>query len=80
MLNLPFDKQAHAWAGAAIAAVLAPVNPWIAGAALLAAAVGKEIRDKLTGRGTPDRMDAVWTVAGGVAAVAVQWVVMQMSA
>ena len=66
MVKLPLDKQAHFWAGAAIAAsVTLYTNPLIGLAACIVAGVGKELRDA-TGRGTPDIWDAVATVAGAV--------------
>ena len=65
-MKLPLDKQAHFWAGAAIAAsVTLYTNPFIGLLACIAAGVGKELRDA-TGRGTPDVWDAVATVAGSV--------------
>lgn len=42
------------------------------GAAALAAAVGalKEVYDRVSGKGTPDVYDFVWTAAGGTAIAA----------
>tara|TARA_R110000850_G_C9826838_1_gene452953 strand:- start:651 stop:884 length:234 start_codon:yes stop_codon:yes gene_type:complete len=66
MMKLPLDKQAHFWAGAAIAAsVTLYTNPLIGLAACIVVSIGKELRDA-TGRGTPDVWDAVATVAGAV--------------
>ncbi len=65
-MKLPLDKQAHFWAGAAIAAsVTLYTNPFLGLLACIVAGVGKELRDA-TGRGTPDVWDAVATVAGSV--------------
>ncbi len=65
-MKLPLDKQAHFWAGAAIAAsVTLYTNPLIGLAACIVVGIGKELRDA-TGRGTPDVWDAVATVAGAV--------------
>lgn len=71
---LPYDKALHALAGAAIfsaaytlfhLAALPALE--IAAAAVVLAAVGKEIYDYIhCDRHTPDPMDALWTVAGGV--------------
>lgn len=64
MISFNADKITHTLAGAAIAAALLPwgVIPTIA--AVVLAAVGKELWD--IGRGTPDPIDALVTVAGGV--------------
>ena len=59
------DKITHTLAGAAIAAALLPWGVVPALLAVLVAAVGKELWDA-QGHGTPDRIDALVTVAGGV--------------
>ena len=59
------DKITHTLAGAAIAAALLPLGVIPALLAVLVAAVGKELWDA-QGHGTPDRIDALATVAGGV--------------
>lgn len=66
-MKLPIDKQAHFLAGAAIAATLALYTglPLWGILACIVAGVGKELYD-LTGRGTPDVMDALATIAGSV--------------
>lgn len=60
------DKITHTLAGAAIAAALLPFGLIPALLSVLAAAVGKEVWDA-QGHGTPDRIDALVTVAGGAA-------------
>ena len=63
---LDADKANHFAYGATLAAVGA-IHSMLAGALLCAAfAIGKEVLDRVTGRGTPDLMDAVWTLAGAV--------------
>lgn len=59
------DKITHTLAGAVIAAALLPWGVIPALAAVLVAAVGKELWDA-QGHGTPDHIDALVTVAGGV--------------
>lgn len=59
------DKITHTLAGAAIAAALMPWGVIPAMIAVVVAAVGKEFWDA-QGHGTPDRIDALATVAGGV--------------
>lgn len=59
------DKITHTLAGAAIAAALLPWGVIPALLAVVVAAVGKEVWDA-QGHGTPDRIDALVTVAGGV--------------
>lgn len=63
---IPIDKITHTLAGAAIAAALLPWGVVPALLAVVVAAVGKELWDA-TGRGTPDHIDALVTVAGGAA-------------
>lgn len=63
---LPLDKITHALAGAAIAAALLPWGVVPALLAVIVAAIGKEAWDA-QGHGTPDRIDALATVAGGAA-------------
>ena len=62
---LPLDKITHTLAGAAIAAALLPWGVIPALLAVIVAAVVKELWDA-QGHGTPDRIDALVTVAGGV--------------
>lgn len=66
MPKIPIDKITHALAGAAIAAALLPWGVIIAMMVVISAAVGKELWDA-QGHGTPDRIDALVTVAGGAA-------------
>ena len=63
---IPIDKITHTLAGAAIAAALLPWGVIPALLAVLVAAIGKELWDA-QGNGTPDRIDALVTVAGGAA-------------
>lgn len=62
---LPLDKITHTLAGAAIAAAMLPWGVIPALLAVVVAAVGKELWDA-QGHGTPDRIDALVTVIGGV--------------
>ena len=66
---MPADKLLHILVGIAIAAAVAPFGAVPAFFAVLVAAIGKELYDS-TGRGTPELLDAVATVAGGVALLA----------
>lgn len=60
------DKLLHFAAGIlAFAAILPFTGPWFAFAVASLAAVGKEAYDHLTGKGTPELLDAAATVAGG---------------
>ena len=63
---MQLDKITHTLAGAAIAAALIPWGVIPALLAVVVAAVGKELWDA-QGHGTPDRIDALATVAGGCA-------------
>lgn len=60
------DKLIHFTAGIlAFAAILPFAGPLFAFAVACIAAVGKEAYDHLTGKGTPELLDAAATVAGG---------------
>ena len=63
---MQLDKIAHTLAGAAIAAAMLPWGVIPALLAVVVAAAGKELWDA-QGHGTPDHIDALVTVAGGVA-------------
>jgi hypothetical protein len=67
--RIPEDKLRHYMVGS-IAAALGGLHSVAAGAMLCAAvAIGKEVYDRVSKRGTPDLMDAVWTLAGGAVVV-----------
>lgn len=68
-MKIPLDKAFHFLAGWAIAATFQSV-PFIAAALVAVAAVGKEIWDK-RGHGTPELMDIVATLLGGIAGLVV---------
>ena len=66
MKRIPIDKQAHFFAGAAIASTITLYGDnaaWGLGACVVAA-IGKELYDA-SGRGTPDVWDFVATALGG---------------
>lgn len=62
----PLDKQSHFWAGAAIGSTMVAYgfDPLIS--FVVASAIGalKEVWDKVSGTGTPDKWDFVATVVG----------------
>ena len=62
---IAIDKITHTLAGAAIAAALLPWGVIPALLAVVTAAVGKELWDA-QGHGTPDHIDSLVTVIGGV--------------
>ena len=69
MIKLPLDKAFHFLAGWAIAATFQSM-PLVAAALVAAAGIGKEIWDK-QGHGTPELMDIVATLLGGIAGLMV---------
>lgn len=69
MIRVPLDKAFHFLAGWAIAATFQSA-PLIAAALVAMAAIGKEIWDK-RGHGTPELMDVVATLLGGVCGLVV---------
>lgn len=61
------DKANHAIYGMVIFAIVYFLFTWqIAIAVVCFFAVGKELYDKISGKGTPDFMDTVYTIAGGL--------------
>lgn len=64
--NIPYDKALHALGGCILFAIGHYFVSWQAGI-ILATTIGaaKEIYDKVSGKGTPDVMDLVATMAGG---------------
>jgi hypothetical protein len=66
---MPTDKLLHILAGIAIAAAASPFGAVPAFCAVLFTAISKELYDR-AGRGTPELLDAVATVVGGVALLA----------
>jgi hypothetical protein len=73
-MKIPLDKAFHFLAGWAIAATFQSV-PLFAAALVAAAGIGKEIWDKRSGKGTPDPMDAIATLLGGVGGLVVSFAV-----
>lgn len=67
LLNrIPPDKARHFLVGSLLAA-LGALHSVLVGLLLCAAfALGKELRDRITRRGTPDWLDALWTLLGAV--------------
>lgn len=61
---IPRDKQLHFGAGVLIG-LLAVFLGWWAMLPVATAAVGKEVWDKISGKGTPEAMDASATIVGG---------------
>lgn len=65
LTRIPDDKLRHYFVGS-LAAAAGGLHSVAVGALLCAAlAVGKEVYDRASKRGTPDLLDAVWTLAGG---------------
>lgn len=66
------DKQMHFFTGYFIATVL-PIPIWYGLLLCLIAAVAKEVWDS-QGHGTPDVMDALATMAGGIVGIfSIMW-------
>lgn len=70
-MKIQQDKKKHFVAGYAITIVVSILLGYIVGAlASIVAGVGKEVYDKVSGKGTPELLDVVATATGAVAAVA----------
>ena len=75
MKNLPFDKKLHIAFGFLIGMIFMLVakdygasQNWYIGIGAGATAffgIGKEVRDRITGKGTPERADMIYTVFAG---------------
>lgn len=70
------DKKKHFVAGFIITAVISLFFGYLVGAAAaIVAGTGKEVYDKVTGKGTPEALDYfVATAAGAVTAIAISLV------
>ncbi len=67
LARIPEDKLRHYLAGS-LAASGGGLHSVLLGALLCAAlAIGKEVYDRVSKRGTPDLLDVVWTLIGGAA-------------
>ena len=67
LVRIPEDKLRHYLAGS-LAASGGGLHSVLLGALLCAAlAIGKEVYDRVSKRGTPDLLDVVWTLIGGAA-------------
>lgn len=69
--SIPADKANHAVYGAALACLGALILGPLAGAVLCAAAaIGKELYDRISGTGCPELLDTAWTLIGGALVLA----------
>jgi glycopeptide antibiotics resistance protein len=67
---LPYDKTLHLLGGVLIYLVCQNfLTWWISLAVVLIIAIGIEIYDKLSKTGTPELLDIVYTILGGVIAM-----------
>ena len=69
------DKKKHFVAGFIIAAVVSLFFGYIAGAAAaIVAGIGKEVYDKVTGKGTPEVLDFLATATGASTAILISFI------
>jgi len=66
MYTIPHDKALHFIAGVLLFAVGHFIDPMVGLALAFGYGVGKEVYDKVSGKGNPEWMDFVYTVAGGI--------------
>ena len=62
---LPLDKQLHFFSGGMLAGMLMPFGFEWAWLGVVIAGVGKEVYDKVSGKGMPEWKDAFATIVGG---------------
>lgn len=67
------DKKLHLAAGFGIAFLLSFLSPLFGFIAAVTAGAGKEVYDKLSKKGTPELLDFVFTVLGGLIGLALYW-------
>lgn len=68
------DKLLHFITGAMLCAALLPISAWVALTGVICAAVGKEVYDwHHKDKHTPEVLDAVATLAGGLFLLASCW-------
>ena len=63
--QIPTDKALHFFSGGMLAGLLMPFGFEWAWFAVVIAGVGKEIYDKVSGKGNPEIADAFATIVGG---------------
>ena len=63
---LPLDKANHFVYGTILFTLGSIFSVWLGLTLAVLFGVGKEVYDRVTGRGTPDRMDAIVTAAPAV--------------
>ena len=63
--EIPTDKALHFFSGGMLAGLLMPFGFEVAWAVVFTAGVGKEVYDKVSGKGTPEFKDAFATIVGG---------------
>lgn len=69
------DKQLHAAAGFVIGFLFSLVSPLLGVVMAIIAGIGKEIYDKVSKKGTPEFLDFVFTVLGGLLGVLNYWLI-----
>jgi len=62
---IPTDKALHFFSGGMLAGMLMPFGFEVAWLVVAAVGVGKEVYDKVSGKGTPEWKDAFATIVGG---------------
>ena len=62
---IPVDKQLHFFSGGMLAGLLMPFGFEVAWAGVVIAAIGKELYDRVSGKGTPELADTLATIVGG---------------
>jgi len=62
---IPTDKALHFYSGGMLAGLLMPLSVQLAVFGVIFAAIGKELYDLLSKRGTPEWKDAFATIVGG---------------
>jgi hypothetical protein len=62
---IPTDKKLHLLAGIIIASIFVHTSPILSIGMVSLIAISKEVYDKVSGKGTPELMDILYTLIGG---------------
>lgn len=74
MIQIPQDKLIHYVIGTLLYAATYLLVGYLAIVVVIVVAVGKELYDKVSGKGTPEYLDALITITGGVVCLIVSMI------
>jgi len=72
-MEIPKDKQLHFVAGIIIALITIPIPILYSFLIVCTAAIGKEVYDKVSGKGNCEILDAMATIVGGIIVILLRY-------